>query len=120
MDDDHPVDGVCSDDDATLTSLSGSSDTVRFTPSNNQRAIVSFESSDNWKVQIADADGNACKWMSVCPMEGKKGKSSITLIVESANGTGKERMAIVSLSAGGSVLQRVTVTQDKMEIILPD
>lgn len=78
MDDDHPVDGVCSDDDATLTSLSGSSDTVRFAPSNNQRAIVSFESSDNWKVQIAYADGNACKWMSVSPMEGKKGKSSIS------------------------------------------
>lgn len=111
---------ACSDDDATLTLLPGSSDTVRFSSSNYQRAIVSFDSSDSWKVQVAEADGNECKWMSVSPMEGKSGKSSITLIVESANGTGKERTAIVSLSAGGSVLQRVTVTQDKMDIILPD
>lgn len=56
---------ACSDDDATLTLLPGSSDTVRFSSSSNQRAIVSFDSSDSWKVQVAEADGNECKWMSV-------------------------------------------------------
>ena len=111
---------ACSDDDAALTLLPGSSDSVYFTSGNDQRAIVSFDSSDSWKVEVSDKEGNECKWISVSPMEGKKGKSSITLIVEGANMTGTERTAVVSLSAGGSVLQRVTVTQEKMDIILPD
>lgn len=77
----------------------------------DSRLTLNFSSSHSWQAS-ADAD-----WLTLSPAQGNAGNSSLAIFAKEENRTGEVREATVILSAEGTIIKELKISQQKKDIL---
>lgn len=104
---------ACSKDDEEAPSIQFGTnvDNLVLGTEKDSRLTLNFSCTHAWQAS-ADAD-----WLTLSPAQGNAGNSSLAIFAKEENRTGEMREATVTLSANGTVIKELKISQQEKDIL---